>query len=98
MGRRNHSRRAHQRLKYFVSDISYRHKEGECEIPTRAAVMQAQKVLNKKGFKAGSVDGLLGAGTRSAIAKSQEATNTLKVTKNLDRATLIALDINSEIG
>ena len=70
--------------KHLVWDISYRYKENDCRSPTRAAVTLAQKVLNEKGFKAGSVDGRLGAGTRSAIAKFQEATNTLKVTNKLD--------------
>ena len=84
--------------KYFVSNITYRYKTNDCAIPTRAAVAQAQKTLNKKGFKAGSVDGRLGAGTRSAIVKFQEATSSLKVTKKLDDATLAALDINEEIG
>lgn len=83
---------------YLVSKISYRYKAVDCASPTRAAVVMAQKTLNKKGFKAGSVDGRLGPSTRNAIEKFQKTQFRLKVTKKLDDATLRALDINTEIG
>jgi hypothetical protein len=84
---------------YNVQRISYHYKTSDCAAPTRAAVVLAQKTLNKKGFKAGSVDGRLGAGTRSAIEKFQKTQKSrLKVTKKLDDATLIALGIDTDIG
>ena len=86
--------------KYIVSRIAYHYKTNDCATPTRAAVVLAQKTLNKKGFKAGSSDGRLGARTRSAIEKFQKIykRGRLKVTKKLDDATLIALGIDTEIG
>ena len=84
--------------KFYIFDIIYRYKIGDCGTPTRAAVVIAQQKLNKKGFYAGSVDGSLGASTRDAIDKFQESLTNLKVTGKLDNQTLNALDINTELG
>ena len=55
-------------------------------------IKKAQKVLNKKGFKVGPEDGVIGQRTRSAIMDYQNE-NDLTATGSLNQETLQRMDI-----
>ncbi|HET9531354.1 MAG TPA: peptidoglycan-binding protein [Blastocatellia bacterium] len=61
----------------------------------RDLIMEAQRVLNEKGYDAGSVDGVMGPQTRSAIGRFQRD-NRLPVTRRLDRETVERLGISRD--
>ena len=55
-------------------------------------IREVQEALNARGFEAGPVDGILGAGTRAAIEAYQRDAG-LSVTGELDTALLTSLDV-----
>ena len=58
--------------------------------PEERPIMQAQVVLDRRGFGPGVIDGRMGLSTRNALEGFQEA-NELEVTGELDEATKAAL-------
>lgn len=66
-------------------------------MPTSAAVAQAQKILNRQGYRAGKVDGKFGSKTSTAVKLFQKRMD-LAVTGKLDDQTLEVLGIDTEIG
>ena len=56
------------------------------------SVRSVQKILNRKGYNAGEIDGLMGPQTRSAI-KEYQRNNNLQQTGRIDIATRISLGL-----
>ncbi|MBU8541369.1 peptidoglycan-binding domain-containing protein [Falsiroseomonas tokyonensis] len=54
---------------------------------------QVQEALNQRGYNAGSVDGIMGPRTRSALREFQRANN-LSATGRADSATMAALNVS----
>jgi peptidoglycan hydrolase-like protein with peptidoglycan-binding domain len=59
---------------------------------SEAQVRNVQQTLKQKGFDAGEVDGIWGENTRAALKSFQQAQN-IEATGQLDRNTLIALEL-----
>ena len=59
-------------------------------IANRFTLVTAQKVLKDLGYKLGTIDGIMGPKTRSAI-KSYQSNNSLAVTGELDSKTMTSL-------
>lgn len=84
--------------KHFITKtILEYHGVIDCSIPPAAAILQAQRKLNSKGFNAGAADGKWGGKTKQAVGRFQKANN-LEVTRELDHKTKLALGIDSMLG
>lgn len=82
------------------------HKNGECpynsegitkskaitKVKTSALVKKVQKALNKRGYKCGKADGIMGSKTKKALKKFQKAQG-LKVTGKIGKKVKRALNI-----
>lgn len=66
--------------------------EEESFRPTRSLIMDVQSALNEQGYEAGSVDGIAGPQTRSAVARFQRD-NGLAETGRIDRETARKLGV-----
>jgi len=62
---------------------------------TADMVRESQHSLHERGYSTGTIDGVLGSRTRSAIMDFQKE-NSLKATGRLDKETLERLDIESD--
>ena len=82
---------------HLIEDVYITYKEKSCEMPTNAAVAQAQKILNREGYSAGKVDGKFGVNTLKAVKLFQKKMD-LTVTGRIDDQTLEVLGIDTEIG
>lgn len=84
--------------KHFITKtiIEY-HNVNDCSIPPAAAILQAQRKLNNKGFNAGAADGKWGGKTKQAVGRFQKANN-LEITRELDYKTKKALGIDPLLG
>jgi peptidoglycan hydrolase-like protein with peptidoglycan-binding domain len=58
-------------------------------------IRQVQQTLVNRGFRAGPIDGVMGAATRSAVKQFQQSEN-LEATGQLNRQTLVALGVQPD--
>ncbi len=69
------NREISQQIHTNISDRLLTEKKAHTCIKSKKEIMLMQKLLNKKGFKAGTADGMIGRKTRTAIKQFQAVHN-----------------------